>query len=244
MPRYERASSLRLNRQILSSGEVEVLGLLPFSSNYVFLAKLSDGEEEAHAVYKPQRGERPLWDFPPGTLAAREVASFEVSEALGWGIVPPTVLRQDGPLGAGSLQIFIEHDPERHFFTLMNEHRSTLRRFAAFDIIVNNADRKGGHVIQGPDGKLWGVDHGLTFNVEPKLRTVIWGFAGEDLGDLREDLERVAGSLRPEGVLALRLQELLSPEEAVETSARLENLLREGVFPEAEGPFAMPWPLV
>lgn len=230
--------------EFLSGGDVEVLGLLPFSSNYVFLARLTKDEHETLAVYKPQRGERPLWDFPAGTLAAREVAAYEVSEALGWELVPATVMREDAPLGRGSMQLFIEHDPEQHFFTLMNDHQPELRRFAAFDIIVNNADRKGGHVVKGPDGHIWGVDHGLTFNIEPKLRTVIWGFAGEGLEGLEEDLEGLAKVLQPGGPMAERLGELLSPAEAQETSARLGHLLRERVFPAPEGPFAMPWPLV
>lgn len=230
--------------ELLGSGEVEVLGQLPFSSNYVFLTRLTSGDEEMLAVYKPQRGERPLWDFPAGTLAAREVGAYEVSHALGWEVVPPTVLREDGPLGPGSLQTFIQHDPERHFFTLIGEHAPALRRFAAFDIIVNNADRKGGHVIQGPDGHLWGVDHGLSFNVEPKLRTVIWDFAGEELGELTGDLRAVSKALQTSGALFERLSHLLSEGEAAETSARLDHLLAEGVFPAPEGPFATPWPLV
>lgn len=229
---------------LLSGGDIEVLGLLPFSSNYVFLARLTKDEDEALAVYKPQRGERPLWDFPPGTLAAREVAAYEVSEAIGWELVPATVMREDAPLGRGSVQLFIEHDPEQHFFTLMNDHHPELKRFAVFDIIINNADRKGGHVVKGPDGHIWGVDHGLTFNIEPKLRTVIWGFAGEGLEGLEEDLESLAEVLQPGGALAERLGELLSPAEAQETSARLGHLLLESVFPAPEGPFAMPWPLV
>lgn len=229
---------------LLRSGEIEVLGQLPFSSNYVFLARLTAGDEDMLAVYKPRRGERPLWDFPAGTLAAREVAAYEVSASLGWDIVPDTVLREDAPLGPGSVQEFVEHDPERHFFTLMNDHADVLRRFAAFDIVVNNADRKGGHVIEGAGGHIWGVDHGLTFNIEPKLRTVIWGFAGESLGGLTGDLQRLSALLEPAGELFVRLEELLSSGEAVETAARLNHLLSEGVFPTPEGPFAMPWPLV
>ena len=230
--------------ELLRTGDIEVLGLLPFSSNYVFLSKVTAEGDELLAVYKPQRGERPLWDFPAGTLAAREVAAYEVSAALGWGIVPDTVLREDAPLGPGSLQVFIEHDPERHFFHLMDDHGDVLKRFAAFDIVVNNADRKGGHVIEGPDGHIWGVDHGLTFNLEPKLRTVIWGFAGESLSELADDLRRAGESLRPTGELFARLRELLSSEEATETSARLDHLVAAGEFPAPEGPFAMPWPLV
>ncbi len=230
--------------EVLAAGEVEVQGLLPFSSNYVFLANVTHGESELHAVYKPQRGERPLWDFPSGTLAAREVAAYELSKGLGWEVVPPTVMRQDAPLGAGSLQVFIPHDPERHYFTLIEERPDELIRFAAFDIAANNADRKAGHVIEGPDGHLWGVDHGLTFNVEPKLRTVIWDFAGRDLGPDRGDLERAVVALEEGGNLHARMVPLLAPAEIDETRARLTFLLKEGVFPAPAGPFALPWPLV
>ena len=132
---------------LLETGRVEVLGLLPYSSNYTFLARVGDGDTTILAVYKPRRGETPLWDFPPGTLAAREVAAYKVSKASSWDLVPPTVLRDDAPLGPGSLQIFIEHDPERHYFVLMDDHSDELRRFAAFDVVVNNADRKAGHVL-------------------------------------------------------------------------------------------------
>ncbi|MFN2526684.1 MAG: SCO1664 family protein, partial [Actinomycetota bacterium] len=168
---------------LLATGDVEVLGRLPYSSNYTFLARVTGPSSERLAVYKPRQGETPLWDFRQGTLAARELAAFRVSEAAGWGIVPPTVLRSDAPLGEGSLQVFIEHDPDRHYFALMEERREEFARFAAFDVVVNNADRKAGHVLEDGSGRLWGVDHGVTFHVEPKLRTVIWAFAGESLGD-------------------------------------------------------------
>ena len=222
-----------------------MLGLLPFSSNYVFLVKVTAAEQEAHAVYKPQRGERPLWDFPAGTLGAREVAAYLVSDAAGWHLVPPTVMRLDGPLGGGSLQLVIEHDPERHYFVLMHERGPEMATFAAFDVVINNADRKGGHVIEGRDGRLYGVDHGLSFNLEPKLRTVIWAFAEDPVEEsLRTDLERLRTALAPGTPLATRLDELLSPAETAETLARLEVLLAEGRFPAPEGPFDMPWPLV
>src|SRR5680860_1009798 len=161
--------------ELLNRGEVEVLGLLPYSSNYVFLARITAEGEEALAVYKPTRGERPLWDFATGTLAAREVAAFMLSEAADWGLVPPTVLRSDAPMGAGSLQLFIDHDPERHCFVLAEERLDDLRPFAAFDVVINNADRKGGHVVEDSDGRLWGVDHGLSLIhiSEPTRRTPI-----------------------------------------------------------------------
>ncbi|MGH2753564.1 MAG: SCO1664 family protein [Actinomycetota bacterium] len=232
-------------QDLLERGDIEILGLLPFSSNHVFLAKVTAGDDETHAVYKPQRGERPLWDFPAGTLGAREVAAYLVSEAAGWGIVPPTMMRLDAPLGPGSLQLFIDHDPERHYFVLMHERGPEMATFAAFDVVINNADRKGGHVIEARDGRLYGVDHALSFNIEPKLRTVIWAFAEDPLEErLKSDLERLRVALAPGSRLATQLDELLSPAETAETRARLEMLLAEGSFPAPEGPFDMPWPLV
>ena len=174
---------------LLRLGAVEVLGLLPYSSNYTFLTEVVDEGNKIHAVYKPRRGERPLWDFPDGTLGPREVGAYLVS-AASWQIVPPTVFRDDAPLGPGSLQLFVPHDPDRHYFVLEDDRREELAAFAAFDAVVNNADRKAGHVIEDGAGRLWAVDHGLTFHVEPKLRTVIWTFAEERLtAPLRAMLE-------------------------------------------------------
>lgn len=229
----------------LTSGDVEVLGLLPYSSNYTFLARVRHGAEDQDrlAVYKPTKGEQPLWDFPPGTLAPREWAAFMVSEKAGWHIVPPTVLRDDAPLGSGSLQLFVRHDPERHYFALMEEYREELRTFAAFDVVVNNADRKAGHVIEDVGRHLWAVDHGLTFNVEKKLRTVIWTFAGEDIGErLRKDLERLGEAL--DGRFGDELADVLSAEEAKATLDRVEGLLVDNSFPAPEGNRPLPWPLV
>lgn len=229
---------------LLETGTVEILGMLPFSSNYVFLTELSSDSDKVHAVYKPARGERPLWDFPHGSLAAREAAAFVISDAAGFNLVPPTVLRADLPHGPGSLQLFIDHDPQRHYFVLIHEREHEMPEFAALDIVINNADRKGGHVIEGADGRLWGVDHGLSFNIEPKLRTVIWAFAGEPLSaDLRAKLEKLATDFT-EGDLRARLGSLLDPDEVAETEARLKLLLSQGTFPEPQGPFHMPWPLV
>lgn len=229
---------------VLTAESVEVLGLLPYSSNYVFLARVG-GDDGVLAVYKPQRGEQPLWDFPEGTLAAREVAAFLLSEAAGWHFVPPTVLREDAPLGPGSLQVFIPHDPDRHYFVLMEERPDAFESFVAFDVVVNNADRKAGHVIEGEDKKLWSVDHGVTFNVEPKLRTVIWDLAEQDISPgIRSDLERLGKSLGDANGLCGQLATLLSAEEAAAARARLEQLLRAGRYPLPMGPRHLPWPLV
>lgn len=245
MPRDERTPSTLNTLELLSEGDIEVLGLLPFSSNRVFLAQVTAGDDSIHAVYKPRKGERPLWDFPIGSLAAREVAAHVVSEAAGWDLVPPTVMRVDAPLGAGSLQLFIDHDPDRHYFVLMHERGPEMIPFAALDVVINNADRKAGHIFEGPDGRLWGVDHGLCFNVEPKLRTVIWAFGGERMpAEIREHLEQLRANLSDGEPAARKLGGLLDPQELVETRARLEVFLAEDRFPEPSGPFAMPWPLV
>jgi uncharacterized repeat protein (TIGR03843 family) len=231
--------------ELLSSGELEILGLLPYSSNYVFLARVCKEGAEALAVYKPRRGERPLWDFPRGTLAAREVAAFLVSEAAGWGIVPPTVLRPDAPMGLGSVQLFIQHDPERHYFTLVEERPTEFGVFAAFDVIVNNADRKAGHILEDPDGRLWGVDHGVAFHVHEKLRTVIWHLAGQPLDAVSVDgLLRLRAVLAREQGLGGELKRLLSRKEVNATLARVERLLSVRQLPSPGSDYDLPWPLI
>ncbi|HEV2757488.1 MAG TPA: SCO1664 family protein [Actinomycetota bacterium] len=228
--------------ELLRTGDVEVLGLLPYSSNYTFLTRVA---EDTLAVYKPRRGERPLWDFPHGSLAGREVAAYLVSEAAGWGIVPPTVLREDAPLGPGSLQLFVEHDPERHYFVIMEERSEDLVPFAAFDVVVNNADRKSGHVIEDPSGRLWAVDHGVTFHPDDKLRTVIWAYAGLPLDRKTiSELETLGAALAEPGGLSDRLEELLTPAEVAATLGRTETLLVEGRFPGPPADRPLPWPLV
>lgn len=228
--------------EVLRTGEIEVLGLLPYSSNYTFLARVAP---ETLAVYKPRRGERPLWDFPHGSLAGREAAAYQVSEAGGWHIVPPTVLREDAPLGPGSLQLFVEHDPERHYFTLMEERADELVAFAAFDVVINNADRKSGHVIEDSAGRLWAVDHGVTFHLEDKLRTVIWAYAGLPLDAATiARLETLGATLAEPGGLGTTLEELLTPAEVAATLARTEALLVEGHFPQPPADRPLPWPLV
>ncbi len=231
--------------EILERGSLETVGLLPYSSNYTFLAMACLSGVEIKTVYKPRRGERPLWDFPRGTLAPREVAAFLVSEAGGWNVVPPTVMRTDAPMGEGSVQLFISHDPERHYFVLADERLNDFPELAAFDIVINNADRKGGHVIEDAEGKLWAVDHGLTFNLEDKLRTVIWEFAGDPLGgDSIARLEEVRLALADPGGLGGDLGSLLSPQESAATLHRVEALLAEGTFPVPDTEYRLPWPLV
>ncbi|HJR44444.1 MAG TPA: SCO1664 family protein [Actinomycetota bacterium] len=230
---------------LLEAGEVTVLGLLPYSSNYTFLAKVSLDQAETHAVYKPRRGERPLWDFAHGSLAGREVAAYLVSAASGWSLVPPTVLREDAPLGPGSLQQFVQHDPERHYFTLMEERAEELRRFAAFDAVINNADRKAGHVIEDASGKLWAVDHGVSFHVQPKLRTVIWSYAEEPLGsEVRAVLEQLGAQLGERSELRTGLASLITPDEIDATLDRIETLLLEDRFPAPGTDRPLPWPLI
>ena len=229
--------------QLLRSGEVEVLGLIPYASNYTFLARVTKGDDEALAVYKPIRGERPLWDFPTGTLAAREVAAFLVSDASGWSLVPPTVLREEAPHGAGSLQFFIEHDPNRHYFVLFAERPEDFTTFAAFDVVINNADRKGGHVLEGTDGRLWAVDHGVSFHVDPKLRTVIWDFAEQPLSDdIVGGLARIESALSSD--LGAEVARLLSRAEVDATLGRVRRLRASGRFPPPDTDRPLPWPLV
>ena len=242
MPRVQRPPPIRvIELDLLASGEVEVLGLLPYASNYTFLVRVGDGR----AVYKPTRGERPLWDFPAGTLAAREAAAFVVDRAGRFGIVPPTVLRSDLPLGPGSLQAFIQHDPELHFFTLAESRLADFEVFVAFDVVTNNADRKAGHVLQDAEGKLWSVDHGLTFNLEDKLRTVIWEFADRPISaDIVERLEGLVAALEDDEAVRKELRGLLTEAEIASTSVRAQLLLRAGHYPQPGGHRPYPWPLV
>ena len=226
----------------LSTEPIEVLGVLPYASNYTFLARVGESEGLL-AVYKPRRGERPLWDFAHGSLANREVAAFLVSRAGGFDMVPPTVLRDDAPLGPGSLQLFIEHDPDRHYFTMQDER--DFHELAAFDVVINNADRKGGHVLEDAAGKLWAVDHGVTFHVEPKLRTVIWSYALEPIpASVVDRLNQLKAALGEEPGLHRELAELLSPAEADAVARRVDRLLREGRYPEPEVNYPLPYPLV
>jgi uncharacterized repeat protein (TIGR03843 family) len=228
---------------VLADGALELLGLLPRSSNYAFLARAVLEAEEMLAVYKPRRGETPLWDFPEGTLGNREAAAYVVAQRLGWPNVPPTLLR-GGPEGEGAVQRFVPFEPAEHALTLQERFPHELRRVALFDVVVNNADRKAGHCLLGRDGRLFVVDHGTCFSDEPKLRTVLWDYVGEpippeefhDLGALREALD--AGPTRE------ALDALLSRGEVRATIVRLEDLLAGGRFPEPGPGRPYPWPIV
>ncbi|MDQ4037142.1 MAG: SCO1664 family protein [Actinomycetota bacterium] len=227
--------------QLLQTGTIEITGRLVDATNVTLLAEISTAEEIAECVYKPIAGERPLWDFPDGTLAGREVATYLVSAASGWRVVPPTVLR-DGPFGPGMVQLWIDGDPTVDLIELARSDRPALRRMAVLDVVVNNADRKGGHLIPVPDGHVYGVDHGICFSPAPKLRTLLWRWAGRPLNDEAvETLELLSGELS--AGLGDALQEHLTAIEVRQTRRRVADLLRTGIHPEPSGDWpALPWP--
>jgi hypothetical protein len=253
MSRDERALQAGLSDPgvpaVLATGELEILGLMPRSSNYTFLASVHDpaaedgAEVDVMAIYKPRRGEIPLWDFPDGTLAQREVAAYVVSRWLGWPFVPPTVLRE-GPEGIGSAQLFIEFDPQAHYFTMQDDHVEEFRDVALFDAVINNADRKAGHCLRALDGRIFLIDHGVCFNRDDKLRTVIWEYLGEPIAPARlEDLKRLSARLGdPTEPLRAQLGDLLSGDEIEATRARVEALLASGTLPEPGDERPYPWP--
>jgi uncharacterized repeat protein (TIGR03843 family) len=254
----------------LRLGDIEILGRIMPASNATFFGNASHDGTSIDVVYKPVTGERPLWDFPDGTLARREVAAYAVSEALGWDVVPPTVLR-DGPAGDGMVQAWREpdvtqdpidlvragtlpdgflhvldaYDQDDRPISLVHEDSDALRRMAVFDVVVNNADRKGGHVLAMPDGHRFGVDHGVSFHVDDKLRTVLWGWAAyplepEDADGLRSLTEQLC---RADSDLTRQLTELLAGDEVAATVARCEALLRLDRMPvPASGRPSIPWP--
>ncbi len=256
----------------LGSAPLEVIGRFADASNGTLLVRLTDHDprtieelaaELGHApelddldpgdlaVYKPQRGEQPLWDFPDGTLYRREVAAYEVSLALGWEQVPITIQREDAPFGVGSVQRFVAHDPEQHYFTLLeggDPHvLSQLEAMVVFDDLIENADRKAGHVLlgvggSGPTGRIWLIDHGVTFHPETKLRTVAWEWAGVPVADhLLADVDRLRGHLA--GDLGARLALLLADDEVVALRTRVVDLLERGTHPVPRVPYPYPWPL-
>ncbi|MFC9288032.1 SCO1664 family protein [Streptomyces sp. NPDC057052] len=261
----------RADADLLARGELTVRGRIREASNAALYCTVAHEGREAACVYKPVAGERPLWDFPDGTLAQREVAAYAVSEATGWGLVPPTVLR-DGPYGEGMCQLWIEVFPQAELLALVDaeepepgwkaigfaetgEGRSALlvhadderlRRLAVLDAVINNADRKGGHLLPTADGRLYGIDHGVTFHAEDKLRTLLWGWAGEPLtGEAVEVLKGLQGALEAGGALAATLAALVTPAEVDATRARVGALLESGRHPEPGGDWpSIPWPPV
>ncbi|MFF9196333.1 SCO1664 family protein [Streptomyces sp. NPDC014779] len=279
MPPPERIPSRRMSGHqgtlstldLLAAGELTVVGQVREASNAVLFCSVAHEGERVDCVYKPVAGEQPLWDFPDGTLAQREVAAFELSEATGWGLVPPTVLR-DGPYGEGMVQLWVEPDPAARLLALVEDdeagegwkavgpariaedrtallvHADTpeLRRLAVLDAVINNGDRKGGHLLPAPDGRLYGIDHGVSFHVEDKLRTLLWGWAGEDLTDEAVTvLTRLDALLAPGTPLAERLGKLLTVAEVVALRKRVAALRGTGRHPVPSGRWpAIPWPPV
>lgn len=237
----------------LAAGKIELKGEFMWGSNYTFLLRIESQVEDLQAIYKPTQGVRPLWDFPSATLARREVAAFITSEALGWELVPPTVYRKDGPFGPGSIQLYIEHDPEYHYFNFTEPDRRRLQPVVLFDLLTNNADRKGSHVLFDPDQRLWAIDHGICFHVEEKLRTVIWDFAGEpipdqycaDLARFQRALEPQSAETEPHADWASSLQPYLTAAEISALAWRAGMLAASGCFPNPDqGRRQYPWPPV
>jgi uncharacterized repeat protein (TIGR03843 family) len=227
--------------RLLREGVIDLEGRMLDASNVTLVGSIRTADLAAECVYKPVAGERPLWDFPDGTLAGREISAFLVSEATGWRVVPPTVLR-DGPFGQGMVQLWIDADETVDLSAFVRRDDPALRRMAVFDAVVNNADRKGGHILPMPDGHVYGVDHGICFSVEPKLRTLLWRWANKRLpDDAVAVLERLADGLC--GDLGEQLDEHLTRREVRATQQRVAELLRTGRHPEPSGEWpALPWP--
>ncbi len=233
--------------RVLDEGEVKLRGQFLDSSNATFFVTCRLGELSCKAVYKPEAGQTELYDFEPATLPRREVAAWLVCEATGWSFVPPTIYREDGlPYGVGSLQQYIQHDPSKHYLALDENERAPFRKVALFDLVVNNADRKSGHILFGEDGRWWAIDQALCFNVEPKLRTVIWDFVGESFNEEEIGvLHCLELALDPAGELSRSLTGLLREHEINAMRLRLRVLLETGVFPEPDpGHRPVPWPLI
>ncbi|MEA3438712.1 MAG: SCO1664 family protein [Chloroflexota bacterium] len=234
----------------LRKGEIELQGEFLWGSNYTFLVKVFYRENIITAVYKPSRGVRPLYDFPQDSLAKREVAAYLVSEALGWQLVPPTLMRADGPFGSGSLQYYIDHDPEYHYFNFKERDIQRLRPTVLFDYVINNADRKGSHVLIAPDDHLWLIDHGICFHDADKLRTVIWDFSGEPIPEaLSSDLINFQHKLVPENGNVNKLWQslsfCLSEREIVAISRRVDRLVNHQFFPTPDPHRRqIPWPQI
>jgi len=223
---------------VFQNGDLEIKGQFTLGSNYTFLVDVCYQDKTYPAVYKPTRGEQPLWDFEENTLALREVAAYIVSETLGFHIVPFTTLRDDGPYGSGSLQQFIDHDPDYHYFSFAPEDKLLLKPVVLFDLLVNNADRKGGHVFfENETHKLFGIDHGICFHEDEKLRTVLWDFGGQQIP------EELLSRLTFNSILLTDLEPYLSSSELDALQSRAERIAKLGVFPhQPRDRRAMPWP--
>lgn len=230
-------------KRLLIRGEITALELIPWSSNYTYAVRIQlDSNPGTLAVYKPRRGEIPLWDFPDGTLYKREYAAYVACRLLGWDFIPLTVIR-DGPHGIGSVQLFVDHEPRADFFSFKSEFAEQLQRIALFDVIANNADRKGGHCLRASDGKIWGIDHGLTFHPQFKLRTVIWDFSGEPIPDaLLGDLDRFLADSRRLAAMRRALGDLLDPVEVEMFFERIGGVLEMRTYPGMTSRRSHPWP--
>jgi uncharacterized repeat protein (TIGR03843 family) len=220
------------------NGDLEIKGQFTLGSNYTFFVDVIYQDSTYPAVYKPTQGEQPLWDFETNTLALREVAAYLVSEALDFHIVPFTIMREDGPYGRGSLQQFIEHDPNYHYFTFSDEDKAKLQPVVLFDLLTNNADRKGGHVFfETETRQLYAIDHGICFHVDDKLRTVLWDFGGQKIPD-----DLIARLSLSSNLLA-DLEPYLSPNEIAALQSRADSIIQEEIFPHQQlDRRAMPWP--
>lgn len=232
--------------EALRKGTIELQGQFLSGSNYTFLGDLAYQDLSFQVVYKPVRGEQPLWDFPHGSLARREVAAYLVSEALGWDLVPPTVFRKNGPLGPGSAQQYVDHDPNNHYFNFDEKDRQRLRPVVIFDLLLNNADRKGGHILRDAQDHLWLIDHGLCFHVEDKLRTVVWDFSEEEIPeDLMMAVSELIVNLREGSKLHTDLLRYLRSSEVNSLLARARRLCDTGRFPSPPSSRrSYPWPPV
>jgi uncharacterized repeat protein (TIGR03843 family) len=230
---------------LLHEGEIEVVGQVTWGSNYTFLVQLEGEAGSIPAIYKPEKGERPLWDFPHGSLSDREVAAYLISQALGWALVPPTIKREDAPAGPGSLQFYVEADPDLHYFTFSEEQKQYLRPTAVFDLLINNADRKSGHILIDDETHIWLIDHGVSFHEDYKLRTVVWDFVGEAIPEhLLEDLRRFIDELSLQDHSYRRLCACLAESEVEALMRRAQQILEQPEFPQPGPGRPYPWPLV
>ena len=247
MPRQPWPPDLPNVHAVLAEAAVEESAYITAGSNYVFLLKLRHPQAgEGYAVYKPQHGEAPLSDFAAGSLYKREYAAYIVSEALGWHLIPPTIVREEGlEMGIGALQLFIEHDPSQHFFSLRDGREAEMQRIAVFDWLTNNADRKGGHCLLASDGRIWCIDQGLTFHADEKLRTVIWDYQGQPVPQpLLDDVRTFGEAIDKDETLHASLLDLLLPAEFERLQERISLIDQRRVFPAPPPYRPYPWPMI